>query len=112
MLSLVSKNKLAAVRTTFPGCSWKLWTVADCPTHSSKSQFHWCFQQLQKYWAQCINLEGDFFKRERTVTSKKRKHTICYSLSPGTLGYIIVLSKNLISSITITILITCGTNHL
>jgi len=60
MLSLVSKNKLAAVRATFPGCSWKLWTVADCVPHTvPKSQFHWCFQQLQKYWAHCINLEGD-----------------------------------------------------
>ena len=48
--------------------------------------------------------------KERTVTSKKSKHTICYCLSPGTFRYVLVLYINLSSSITITVLITSGTN--
>jgi hypothetical protein len=36
------------------------------PQTGPKSQFNWCFQQLQKYWAQCINLEGNYLKRENS----------------------------------------------
>jgi hypothetical protein len=97
----------------FPQTKFQLWGqhFQDVPENSKqlltvpntgpKSQFHWCFLQLQKYW------EGTTWKGT-IMTSKKSKHKICYCFSPGTFGYVLVLSRNLSCSITFTILIACG----